>query len=88
VTGNSNQVARPLATRTYYITASHRRIDRTADEPHELPFGVAHVRTAGGPHTVCGVPALNWPIFWGLTATDPDNLCLECKVVARREENL
>jgi hypothetical protein len=71
-----------------YLTAKFRQPNRrtgasstirgAGDEPAERPFGMAHLRRAGSAFTVCGTPALTWPIFHHLPVSDAETLCHEC----------
>lgn len=68
-----------------YVSAAHRRLDRTFVVPMEVPFGTSHVREVGSSHTACGLPALNWPIFWDTEYDEVDDICRECRWHARME---
>jgi len=85
------QEVRPAAstarTRIWYVTASHRRVNRAGNGPFELPFGTAHVRKVGASETACGAPAQNWPIFWDLHGWSAEGMCTECRWVARLDRN-
>jgi len=59
----------------WYISAAHRR--RIGHR--EVPFGIAHVRQVGGHETACGLPARDWPTFWGLPISQTVNLCPDCR---------
>jgi hypothetical protein len=67
---------------TLYVTARHARLNRGATDPHEVPFGAAHVREPGGAETACGLAALNWPIFWDVTLSPGLDMCVECRDAA------
>jgi len=82
-----HRAASSTRTRIWYVTASHRRTNRAPDEPVELPFGTAHVRRVEASETACGVPAPNWPIFWGLPVGSVEGMCGECLWVARLDRN-
>lgn len=73
--------ARPK--RTWYVTARHRRADASATDAYLVPFGPAHLREAGGADTACGLPALNWPIFWDVTPSPGLEMCIECRCVSQ-----
>jgi len=44
------------------------------------PLGVRHAKKEGAQHTACGLPALNWKLFWHLPfrATDAE-ACPDCR---------
>lgn len=67
----------------WYVTASHRYLDRSLAVPMEVPYGISHVREVGASVTACGEPAFEWPIFWDTAYDEVDDICLECRRTAR-----
>ena len=69
---------------TYFVTAPYRLtvgewpIDRWA------PKGGTHARRAGTAFTACGLPALEWPIFWEYQfAGSREDACPRCAAITR-----
>ena len=50
--------------RTTWLTTT-RLEDRLSDNGRS-PWGVRHAKREGASHTACGLPALNWKLFWHL----------------------
>ena len=69
----------------WYVTASHRRLDRTLTVPVEVPYGTSHVRAVGATVTACGEPAFEWPIFWDTEYDEVEDICRECRWTAHVE---
>lgn len=69
----------------WYVTGSHRLRSQSPSGPAEVPFGRAHLRQVGSSSTACGLPALNWPIFWDLAVNTPVDMCPECRWTAALE---
>lgn len=69
--------------RTWYVTAKHGRVNRSVTDAYVVPFGPAHLREAGGADTACGLPALNWPIFWDVTPSPGLEMCIACRHVSQ-----
>lgn len=67
---------------TYLVTARHRLVSGAADGPRWRPYGVHHARRAGDPFTVCGIPAIEWRMFW-TTEFDgnDDQACPACAML-------
>jgi hypothetical protein len=63
----------------WYITASHVLRLPSGSDRFEVPWGTGHLRQVGSTDTACGLPALNWPIFWGLNAEDLASGCETCQ---------
>jgi hypothetical protein len=44
------------------------------------PWGVRHAKREGAGHTLCGMPALNWKLFWHLPFQPTDrDACPSCR---------
>lgn len=71
--------------RRWYATASHRATPTQGSDMPVVPYGTGHLRKVGAATTGCGLPAMNWPIFWELLIDDATDLCSDCKRTARLE---
>ncbi len=76
--GDGVTAATAATTRTWQVTAPHRRVSWAGREAFEVPFGTAHLRRLNAASTACGAPALTWPIFWGLSLEQVTRPCLPC----------
>lgn len=63
----------------WYITASHVLRLPPGSAPFEVPWGTSHLRQLGAAETACGLPAMNWPIFWDLNAETVEAVCETCQ---------
>lgn len=69
--------AAPRPVRRWYVTSAHRVV-RQERGSAVVPFAVGHLKEVGSAATACGLPALDWPIFWDLPLSQADNGCPEC----------
>lgn len=72
-----------LVRRGWVVVATHRAGHR-AGGPH--PWGTAHLKQIGTPHTACGELAHGWRSFWHLDfRTDVESPCPACEAAVRAE---
>jgi hypothetical protein len=72
---------RPRALPEWLVSSPHHRLPPRPNDRASRPHGLHHARRVGEHYTACGLPALNWPYFWGLAFGDePGSTCPDCLV--------